>query len=744
MGTMTYQKSQDGKSWATVDVDIKQVPHLRRIIYRNPEQTDDNAEFNGCAYYRFGDVVSRDIRNKDGSTTREYWVCVRPAFGPEKKQDSHWVCVNALPQKNIASYSYTFDKKDPAKRRTETWYVPTDLGMNELHMQNLAEMLFAMLNPEEWETNVTSKDKPKLKMFNDFNRQNVDFHNQYFWGNVSKKWDEIKYEDADGKKSDLWHLVFNASKYMMEEQVNNGNNGLHLLHDGYSWWWRSSWYCKLWETIYTRGTGNTSNMHAVSGTITRENSMEKIKFDCHQMGSIGSADYMEFFGTDNPQLRWTIRHATGSDLVAKGGKYNERSQIKGVTDVYRYYRDVNKVDDLFNTQPERTSANDKDGDGMKDPKEEEQEGVDGIDYASNAPTEGSGTYMIGDVLEDEQHRRYFCIQGSPHNSAEQSFITDHTAWFISFDDNLAAPGYQPAITEEELPLVTARYAYFLQNVRNITSHTEYKLNLATGKLGLIGQHILDYAKVDLRKTVGSVVDSTWKFTNYRDKKEYASNSRSFVFSIGYKPSSGVEGKNAIARFVFDNTQCGDNRNCSTVKSGRTLSDWHLLLYKHYEQYDPQKITLTDDEESIKMNKWQVFWPMTDDMMYLEDVTSQDMVDKYAPGDKWQKTNRRTKAAAKVAREDCQWRDGNFVNDQVTIFNEPVIYMRVIKITDNGGKRPNLVAQDGTKLKVVHLQNDAVAYQARLQSLWALNFSVDMNDAFFVDNKVYQIPPLPGF
>ena len=71
VGTLTYTKVTDGTAWATVDVSIKQVPNLEKIIYREPSQGDENGGVSGgkIAYYRFGDVVSRKVENKNGQRT---------------------------------------------------------------------------------------------------------------------------------------------------------------------------------------------------------------------------------------------------------------------------------------------------------------------------------------------------------------------------------------------------------------------------------------------------------------------------------------------------------------------------------------------------------------------------------------------------------------------------------------------------------------------------------------------------
>ena len=139
VGTLTYTKVDDGTTLATVDVNIKQIPHLEKIIYQ--VSSDENASFgNYKAWYRFGDVVRRSNEGED-----EYWICVRPAFTHEKKEDSHWICVNALPKKNI--YEYHNEGKD--------YYLPTKLGStNKEHMQNFAELLYAIFCPEQWNDNI--------------------------------------------------------------------------------------------------------------------------------------------------------------------------------------------------------------------------------------------------------------------------------------------------------------------------------------------------------------------------------------------------------------------------------------------------------------------------------------------------------------------------------------------------------------------------------------------------------------
>ena len=191
IGSMTYTRSGTAAEWATVDVDIKAVPGLQKIIYRAGGE-GDNGKFEGKAYYRFGDVVSREVKvkfdekknNDDRGTITEYWICVRPAFGPEGKEDSHWVCVNTVSDKNYKYYhgSNNFH-----------YWLPTALKTDKENMQNFAEMLYAICRPQKWYDNVNEKHTDGklwgfsgVPFFADFKKANLYLHNQYFWKKVER------------------------------------------------------------------------------------------------------------------------------------------------------------------------------------------------------------------------------------------------------------------------------------------------------------------------------------------------------------------------------------------------------------------------------------------------------------------------------------------------------------------------------------------------------------------------------
>jgi len=337
VGKLVYTKGT-GRNLATVDVDIKQIPTLKKIVYVPGAYA--NGSFRGRAYYRFGDVVKRPVQDYNGNNVDEYWICVRPSFGLEGKGDSHWVCLNVLPKKNVWHYHSKTNGKD--------YYLPTGLGTNQEHMQNLAEMLYAIYDPVQWQENVSDIANTGLEMFHDFDKTKYTLHNQYFWKNVQRQW----------KNKDILKKAFNYTgseadfKQMLFEGVYL--SGLHLLYYGYSWYTSVSWNATLYEAIYMNGAANKEkNMH-MANYEKPERHMKEIGFDCRKRGQDLFSDYKTFFN-DGVDYRWTVRHATGKEL-ASDGRYDVRTAIRGVEEVYRYYHDVvpTPADAYATTDPEET------------------------------------------------------------------------------------------------------------------------------------------------------------------------------------------------------------------------------------------------------------------------------------------------------------------------------------------------------------------------------------------------------
>lgn len=307
VGALFYHKSTDGRSWATVSVNIKQIPHLERIVYQSSEQGNLNGAFDGKAYYRFGDVVSRE--KKYGT---EYWICVRPAFSKENKEESHWVCLNVLSSAQVM----------PKKVGDKQYYFPRYLVSEDHNRQNFAEMLYAICYPQEWEENIInySTGKNGLPFFTDFHRDNLAYHNHLFWENVQKGWDS----------NDIVKLALNLDNLdVLRNTIES--DGMCFIYSGEA---KSTFY-QLGVATYSNGSKSShKNMHQSKmvgewkESIGRQN-----KLDFRLMGS-ALENYSEFF-KDN-KFRWIIRHQSGSELSSTG-RAPVDAPLSGCETVYRYY-----------------------------------------------------------------------------------------------------------------------------------------------------------------------------------------------------------------------------------------------------------------------------------------------------------------------------------------------------------------------------------------------------------------------
>ena len=379
-GSLTYHAgSPAGTYLAQVDVDLKQMPRLKKILYQTPDQMGENTSgsFSGSAYYRFGDVVKKI----NSAGTYDYWVCVRPSFSPERKGDSHWVSLSKLPKENI----YVKQKDGNA------WNLPTKLGESKEHMQNFAEMMYAMLYPVQYFANLIQH--PKLKVFHDFNRDDHGkYHNQYFWERVCYAWEREK----------IFSEVFSMSKDDIDDYITTGG-GLTFLYKGYSWW--TGWDLSLWQAHY-----EGPNLKTATYT-TPSKDMHGVKFNAALFNLDPQNDDDGFF--DDDYARYIIRYATGEKLSkdANGkGSYDVKVPLSNCEDVYVY----NKYFYPGN-----------DGKGQYD--------LNSAPEVTPERKKTRGFFAPGTVVRDEQKRLWICYSTWIDNPAMNIKSDDHKTRFISFN-----------------------------------------------------------------------------------------------------------------------------------------------------------------------------------------------------------------------------------------------------------------------------------------------------------------------
>ena len=322
VGTLTYHKT-GGTSLATVDVSIKQMPGLSQIIYKSPEQMGDNSSFKGTAYYRFGDVVQK--QNADGQW--DYWICVRPAFGPAKKGDSHWITVSKIPSANTKQVTKIINKEKVIHS------LPKSLTTNREHMQNLAEMLYAMTHAQQWASNLSTNNGYKtLKYFRDFNYvQLFKYNDDQFFNDVADNWES----------RGLFKTVFGLNRNDLTSEL---NHGLNLVY--------SSATMSGNKILLPVATYNGTNLK--TETLAKTNSEWTTAFDIQTLMNPGYISYND--ATGQKQKAWLVRYATGATLCKgsqEAASFDKYKRLTNCEDVFVYNKDVDNLDmnNLKNIEP---------------------------------------------------------------------------------------------------------------------------------------------------------------------------------------------------------------------------------------------------------------------------------------------------------------------------------------------------------------------------------------------------------
>lgn len=551
-GSLTYRKQTDGTAWATVDVDLKQFPGLKRIVYCAPEQQGLNGDFKGTAYYRFGDVIRK--KNDDGNW--DYWICVRPMFGKEGKQDMHWVTLSDFPEKNIAKYTASTN---------DTYYMPTKLSgaYSKIHWQNAAEMLFAILHPVDWSDNLTNN--AKLAFFNDFSRNSKAYHNQYFWQRVQKAWE--KYD------------LFNQLLHFDYNTLSNDMKSIRFIYYGYKWKWTWGWDMTLWAQEYS---GMDNNFHTFKALEKTENVKNK-PFNVHEYGKYGEhpEGYQPF-----PRFTYPCRYATGKELAGfTPNEYNTIASTKnGIEEVYVYNKEYEVEFGPLN-EPEVATKNMVDGGD-----------VGNLEY---------GFFTPGTIISDSQGARWLCYL-SWANLGEGAIGGGHKAHFISFDNIIskgedvdnkaydASANYgffaQKLVPEKEVP----KLAYQLWSFAFVGSSDSPENEVRTKVKEKLGVNLRDFftrrdTLFDSGKSVGKAnIDAT---------------------NFLYEPTGGrVAGTQPYMRYVMDGTHVGNNRVDLPSKDQYWM---HRFFKKASNMNDQRPLNLVDlfkvykrlVNDTIKADQW---------------------------------------------------------------------------------------------------------------------------------------------
>ena len=672
VGTLTWSKNTDNKAFGTVTASIPSVPTLQKIIYRAGDQGDVNGSFgvNGkaTAYYRFGDVVKR-TRKEDGVV--EYWVCVRPAFTFEEKEKSHWISVSPLPKEKLWEY-YDTGKPFTASNGMDyslPWKIGTDL---EWH-QDLAEMLFAIMYPEEWATNIQNYSslsmfgRPSgLPIFNDWHCDNIKYHNKYFWENVQKAW------KINSIVEKVFGVSFDEMKALLKQPNANGQGGgpgLYLLYDGSYWSTRFSNKPNLYQVHYFHGTKDTKkNMHEkdtdkpCSQVVVPKNLTEganNYPLDFYKSMTVQKPYIKEqrFFGDDQP--RWVVRYAEGAELASR--VYDPMqviSDFQGDNEVYRYYRDV------------LTRTN------LAEPPEETKPSAS-PDYFS-----GTAHYRFGNIYRDELNARWYVFNQAGLDTNDPSFAKYNErspySELITFDSAGMDVSFNGA-NVENLPTLDQAvraflWLYQLESLLCTKENSDLDNDFIYGKSAL---NILGYAHVDVRELIQILV---------AQNKDPRSNS--FACSIAYTDPK-VNGTQLLLRCLV-NQQTNAN-----------IPEFYF--WRHYPS--------NPDNTTVNVTSFG------NELITLDDLANPEMIGKYATDsyaicpvssifDPYSddrtarsprtKVDNDTQNVRKYFYDVDVWNNLEFKTD---MWNAPILFFRYTRVKDKGDDNYSPSSVDGHQLSL---------------------------------------------
>ena len=625
VGTLTYRRT-GGQSLATVDVSIKQMPGLSQIVYKTPEQIGDNGSFKGTAYYRFGDVVQK--LNADG--LYDYWICVRPAFGPEGKGDSHWMTLSKLP----SNYVKTVNKTVNGQKLSHT--MPKSLGTNKEHMQNLAELVYAMTASETWAINLAANYKT-LKYFKDFNyEKNFKYHNTAFFANVN-----------EGMPDRVFQEIFGLTKQQMRQELEQ--NGLHLIYGSPSMNGNNI----ILPVAEYAGTNMKTAQYYNSSTT-----WDAASFDIYALTRNHYISDSRITGGNGKM--WVCRYATGATL-AKGSAetpatFDKYKRLPNCRDVFVYNADVDNLDldNLKNIEPRE---------GIAD--------FSGIPY-----------YSHGDILQDQYGHRWFVINqaGNPDlgdNKGEKSPYSE----LISFEGITVSSDRRKATNLPTLKQAI-RGAYFLEmfynqteKLRGLTKEQAIQKNYYS-QWGSSVFNLLEYCDVQILDLFQQISAQNG------DVRE-----PTIAASIAYDDGSG---KQRLLRWIRNNQVEGENLY-------HYLSDLYPAspnaTTQFYEKYTYSTLPIYLQDIASK----QMVEAFAEDTYARQGLSKGDNITNDAdtsPRQPRTETDDRVNDVRNCFYYRTAWQYRSFVSD---MWNEPIIMFRMTRVYDCGENDHSDTTVDGLRL-----------------------------------------------
>lgn len=173
--TLKVTSDETDGAFAVMDFDVELLPNLSQLRFVPAEvieASEAENSFSGIPYYSAGDIIQR-------TSDDTYWICVRPAGGPLRKDKSYWICLNPLntsgkntlvktTTENVsytATYTYKAadgSYKNAIEKKSEKWTFAKNLM--SLKTAKAAHHTFNLIaNPWTWANKSNQKGEELYK-----------------------------------------------------------------------------------------------------------------------------------------------------------------------------------------------------------------------------------------------------------------------------------------------------------------------------------------------------------------------------------------------------------------------------------------------------------------------------------------------------------------------------------------------------------------------------------------------------
>ena len=333
VGSLSFKVLDQPDVTATLDINIKQQPHLTQIRFVPASAMGDNGLWGlkEDPYYQFGDVVAL----KEGDITT-YWICARPCSKYSNKKQSHWFSFHLMEKESKNPNIIEFTSSNYGNLK-----LPTKLGNKSLsakHIPNLFKLLMLIDDPTKYQNSAFSNGLGEIKKdeFTQDKLQNISLA----WSG-KKLWDQTRPSMSNHLSGSYYDFV--DRKFF--QQCFNDDKEVNVFYNGYSYSPKLPWSNPTVWMVKLSGDALDKDLNK-SGEVSWKLTKHNVNLtDYVKYGQLKEGEVPDGL----PSKGFIIRYKSGAQLANANNKSSAndpepgksfQEQNSNIEDVYTYKKDV--------------------------------------------------------------------------------------------------------------------------------------------------------------------------------------------------------------------------------------------------------------------------------------------------------------------------------------------------------------------------------------------------------------------